>query len=263
VAGDWNNDGQADIGIFRNGTWFLDGDGSHIYVYDPRERRDWAPISHGGPGDVPVTGDWNNDGRTDIGIYRNGIWYLGTLSSTGGYLPFATLSHGGPGDVPVTGDWNNDGRADIGIYRNGIWYLGTLSSTRVYQPFAAVIHGGLAGDVPVTGDWDGDGRTDIGIFRGGTWFLGAIRTGAYQPLGQARHGSPGDRPVTGDWLPERIGDDRGITNIGIFRVRYDPQRGWEGIWYLDTNGNYVYFPADLRPPPGVSSTGVLTQPVAP
>ena len=27
-------------------------------------------------GDIPVVGDWNGDGRTKIGVFRNGIWYL-------------------------------------------------------------------------------------------------------------------------------------------------------------------------------------------
>jgi hypothetical protein len=26
--------------------------------------------------DIPVTGDWNGNGVTKIGIFRNGLWYL-------------------------------------------------------------------------------------------------------------------------------------------------------------------------------------------
>ena len=26
--------------------------------------------------DVPVVGDWDGDGKDDLGVFRNGIWYL-------------------------------------------------------------------------------------------------------------------------------------------------------------------------------------------
>ncbi len=34
VVGDWNGDGKTKIGIFRNGTWYLDADGNGIYESD-------------------------------------------------------------------------------------------------------------------------------------------------------------------------------------------------------------------------------------
>ena len=30
----------------------------------------------GAPGDVPVAGDWNADGRDDVGVFRNGLFLL-------------------------------------------------------------------------------------------------------------------------------------------------------------------------------------------
>ena len=79
--------------------------------------------------DRPVTGDWNADGVTDIGVYRGpaapggqGQWYL-WLSSTiakvasGGTLgaPDFTIAFGSHGDFPVTGDWDNSGGDGIGV----------------------------------------------------------------------------------------------------------------------------------------------------
>ena len=41
----------------------------------------YAPVpsrefDFGMPGDKPVVGDWNQDGRTDIGVVRGNIWLL-------------------------------------------------------------------------------------------------------------------------------------------------------------------------------------------
>ena len=63
VAGDWNGDGHAKVGVFLDGQWFLDlnGDGK----WDDGDL--WARLGH--EGDQPVTGDWDGDGKTDIGIF--------------------------------------------------------------------------------------------------------------------------------------------------------------------------------------------------
>jgi len=50
----------------------------------------------GAPGWTPVVGDWNGDGKTEIGIYQNGSWYL-DLAGTGS-APTATYHYfGAPG----------------------------------------------------------------------------------------------------------------------------------------------------------------------
>ena len=28
------------------------------------------------PGDLPVAGDWNGDGNDEVGVFRNGAWFL-------------------------------------------------------------------------------------------------------------------------------------------------------------------------------------------
>ena len=84
-------------------------------------------LSWGLPGDIQVIGDWNGDGKDDIGIFRpgSGIW---SLDSNGNYaweVSDRSLSWGLPGDIQVIGDWNGDGKDEIGIFRPtlGIWSL--------------------------------------------------------------------------------------------------------------------------------------------
>lgn len=57
-----------------------------------------SAVRWGGPGDVPVPGDYDGDGRTDIALFRpaTSSWYI-IQSSTGAGV---TDVWGGAGDIP-------------------------------------------------------------------------------------------------------------------------------------------------------------------
>ena len=74
VAGDWNGDGEKEVGIYRHGAWYLDYNGNG--QWDGCDIDSCIPAFGGLRGDIPVVGDWNGDGKTNIGFYRNGAWYL-------------------------------------------------------------------------------------------------------------------------------------------------------------------------------------------
>lgn len=84
--------------------------------------------------------DFDGDGKTNIAVYRDGIWYV--LQSANG---FAGVSFGVAEDLPVPADSDGDGKTDRAVYRNGIWYL-----LRSQQGFSGVQFG-IATDKPASG----------------------------------------------------------------------------------------------------------------
>ena len=56
AAGDWNGDGKAKVGVFRNGTWFLDYNGNGAWDGCSVDRCYFG--SFGQQGDLPVAGKW-------------------------------------------------------------------------------------------------------------------------------------------------------------------------------------------------------------
>ena len=170
----------------------------------------------GQPGDLPVAGDWNGDGRTDLGIFRNGTFLRGVITTTTACLrcfPVTTvesmdpLQFGQAGDRPISGDWDLDGIDDVGVYRsNTSTFLLRVQEGSTVNP----CHGcppqtvvrinttqfGSAGDLPVTGDWDGDGRDSIGVFHNGVF---QVTNDFFETNGSSTFGFIGDLPLTGDW----------------------------------------------------------------
>jgi protocatechuate 3,4-dioxygenase beta subunit len=247
-ASDWTGNALTD------GEWIIaDHDGR------PARR-----IVFGLHGAIPVTGDWDGDGHSKVGVFLDGQWFL-DLNGDGRWDPgdlWARL--GRDGDLPVAGDWDGDGKTDIGIF--GRAWPGDAKAlaaergepqpenrptgrTKNIPPDAQeaadavrllkkTAHGRLRADVidhvfrfgnpgdrAVVGDWKGTGIYTIGVFRNGTWYLDLNGDGKWGPEDIAvQYGQAGDIPVVGDWT----GD--GITKIGVFR---------EGTFYLDTNNNHV------------------------
>ena len=63
VVGDWTGDGIEKIGVYRNGTWYLDTNNNHQLDADD------MVVHLGQSGDQPIVGKGAN-GRAEIGVYR-------------------------------------------------------------------------------------------------------------------------------------------------------------------------------------------------
>ena len=118
---------------------------------------------------MPVPGDYDGDGTTDLAVWRpsTGTWYILKSSDTYSYATYLAFQWGdqAAGDAPVPGDYDGDGKTDLAVWRpsTGTWYWLQSSDAYSYGTYGAVQWGEPGGgDVPVPGDYDGDGTTDSG-----------------------------------------------------------------------------------------------------
>ncbi len=225
VAGDHDNDGKADVAIFRDGYWYILRSSNNTFYFQ----------TFGQAGDKPLVGDINGDGNVDmvirrllptnvvewqvrdfqsgviatqtilgenfsdramvgdfdgdnadeIAFFRDGQWYSRKVIAN---APRINFQWGQAGDIATPGDYDRDGQTDYAVFRpaDGNWYI-----KRSTAGFLA-LHFGMNGDQPVPADYDGDGNTDIAVFRNGAWYQIQSSTGTFKA---EAWGSTGDIPI--------------------------------------------------------------------
>jgi len=153
LVGDFDRDGLTDLVAVRKNAqtglldWFID-----------RERNGYngeVAKAYGWNTDRPIIGDWNRDGRADMGVTRsvNGTmqWLLDTNNGADTTAEEVFL-HGSWADEAVAADWNNDGVTDIGLVRQGddgkLYWLIDLNNDRGVDVSYAF---GAAGDRVLAG----------------------------------------------------------------------------------------------------------------
>ncbi len=248
LVGDWNGDGKTDFGRVNDaGAFFRISTGAGWQGYP--DRLNWGP--NDGFTDAttyPVLiGDWNGDGKTDIGRVHN--WGIQFDVSTGaGWTPYAAGPDWSPNTgftnasrYPVlAGDWNGDGKTDIARVHNGGLAV-ALSTGSGWQQATGVPGWGpdsgfMDGNVYplLTGDWNGDGKTDVGrVHQSGIHFF--VSTGAgWEAYAAGPEWSPSqgfssanDYPIfMGDWNGDGRTDIGRVHNAGVV-FRTSTGRGWE------------------------------------
>ena len=165
-------------------------------------------LSHGAGKIFVISGqpppvDFDGDVKSDIGVYRDGVWSI-LRSSDGGNT---IVGWGGAAqDVPVPADYDGDGKVDIAIYRNGAWSIKRSSDSGN----TVVGWGGAPQDLVVSADYDGDGKSDIAIYRDGAWSILRSSDSGNTVVGWG--GAAQDILVPGDY------DGDGKTDIAIYRA---------------------------------------------
>jgi len=167
VIGDFDGDGKTDVG--RVGTTEI----QFRLSRDPNQWTAGATLNAFGRNSYPnaneyplVIGDFNGDGKTDVGrVYYSGVAFY--LSTGTGWRGIASISDLGisqgytnAGNYPlVIGDFNGDGRTDVGR-RSGStikFYYATASDG---WSSAGTLNDYMASR-PIPGDFNGDGKTDL------------------------------------------------------------------------------------------------------
>jgi hypothetical protein len=207
VVGNWSGASLSKVGVFSRKA-------SAAVFRERRSAGANARIALGRPTDSPLTGDWNGDGRTDVGTYRTESRLFTIAAADGSTQSFR---FGRRGDVGLAGDWNGDGRTDVGVFRpatSTFWLRaadGAMSSMRF----------GSTSSVPIAGDWDGDGRWQVGAYDPYTsTFRLARQAGGTRTV---TYGSPGSLPAVGSWSTGPV-TDLGVWNpaTGTFSERVGP-----------------------------------------
>lgn len=195
---------------------------------------------------LPLTGDFDGDGRGDILWYGRGgatdtVWWGGLV-----WFTFGQVTINGAYD-PFVGDYNCDGRDDIFWYAPGpaqdwIWYG---RADRGFDGQKRTVNGIYQ---PIPGDFDGDGCGDVLWYRPGSdtdamWYFAANKThDDYEVTidGTYRVAS-GD--FDGDGRSDIVWHQAGAPGDAVWWGR--AQRGSFTKQSKTVNGDYHPFAADL------------------
>ncbi len=211
VTGDWDGDGDDEVGFWRPSTkrFYLDANGSGSWNGTSGGDVVTSPWTWVTAAEIPVTGDWDGDGDDDVGFWRpstkrfyldangNGSWN----GPSGGDVVTSPWNWVTASEIPITGDWDGDGDGDVGFWRpsakrfyldangNGSWN-GPSGGDVVSAPWNWV----TASETPITGDWDADGDGDVGFWRPSAkrFYLDANGNGSW-------NGPSGGDVVTAAW----------------------------------------------------------------
>jgi hypothetical protein len=154
IPDDYDGDGKADPAIYDQQDPEHTDETNH-----PGGTRMWiirrstddlvVSIPLGGGNDIPVPGDYNGDGKTDVAVWHPGEckWtIIGNLDDSGRECPVCVIAWGQSGDVVAPADYDGDGKTDLAAWRpdEGVWAIRfselNLSDTLSW---------GLNGDIPI------------------------------------------------------------------------------------------------------------------
>ncbi len=169
-------------------------------------------------GAIAVSGDFNGDGVTDIGVFIDGQWFLDLNGNSAWDAGDLWAQLGSQDDLPVTGDWDADGKTDIGIYGpawpRDPWAIEREPGLPDADNFPTLPAGKMKNMPPTADDATSGSRVLKRTARGQS------RADIIDHV--FHYGAAVDVPVTGDWN----GD--GIRQIGVFH---------NGQWNLDLDGD--------------------------
>ncbi|MDD5449561.1 MAG: toxin TcdB middle/N-terminal domain-containing protein [Candidatus Omnitrophica bacterium] len=228
IGGDFNGDGKTDVGIYNkdNGEFQIAASDGAKFVSQGKA----ATIYDGTSSTVPLSGDFNGDGLTDIGTYNYRGGVIKIALSKGGTFAYASVwmdSISTPDErIPILGDFNGDGLTDLGLFKKSSGEIAVaLSYGKKFTSQSTWLSGFASNKDLLAADFNNDGLTDLGYKdnSSGNWYA-AFSTGlAFQNEVEwySNFGSGSDNiALTGDFN----GD--GVTDIATFNKNNSGLAQW-------------------------------------
>ena len=234
---DFNGDGRTDAAVYREGSRDLAvaPQPSYWFFMDTQTGQ-MMTIQWGSSLDIPMPGDFDNDGITDVGVYRWWNFDIGDVNeywlskSTGGWQ---TLTYEWePGYNKFNRNYFGDGRAEIGqLYKVNLssdpgnpciislYFAGDFFGNNVRKTVSDVCN---VIPTPVPGDYNNDGYSEIAVFTNQTFKV-------WLPPYISPYTTPNitqfldvDIPTPGDYDWDGITDFAGVKAINgrmIWRIK--------------------------------------------
>jgi hypothetical protein len=229
VPGDYDGDGKTDVAVFRrffgsnamrNDVWYILRSSDNAF-----RATTWVPNTQWYYYDLPISGDFDGDGKTDLAVFRNSdaigdIARFMVLQSSTETATNPIWGRSGI-DKAVPADYDGDGKADLAVYR-GVDFATQVYSWFILQSSDGALKTarfGLPSDRLVPADYDGDQKADIAVWRpsDGFWYRINSFDNTYSSI---QFGHSDDKPTPADY------DGDGKTDIAVFRPS-------NGVWYLN------------------------------
>jgi large repetitive protein len=183
-------------------------------------------VALGSANDIPLTGDFDGDGKADLATFNRSTatWVVYRSTQNGSAFKFGT-----PGSsLPIVGNFDGPGATQYGVFDVvngiGVWTLTSPNSGVRQYGF------GATGDIPLTGDFDGVGYDQMAVYRPSTGqFIVFVPANGNQPASVhvAATMQPNQIPVPGRYddlyyfvnhLPYKTEPAVYDPNTGVFTI---------------------------------------------
>ena len=150
VPGDYDGDGVADPAIYDERPEELTNhSGPRVWVIRRSSDEQVISVPLGEGEDVPVPGDYNGDGKTDIAVWRPKERRWSIIENLDAGLTGHSVREiiwGRPDDMVAPADYDGDGKTDLAVWRpvESTWYILYSRSNK-----SDAHNWGLNSDIPV------------------------------------------------------------------------------------------------------------------